>query len=283
MGALAASGSALGMLLGSAVGAVFAATMSTATLDAWGWRIPFLLGLVVGIAGYLLRRYVLEAGVAQKRTRLPIIETLHDHWRLVAGFAGLSVYTAVTFYVGFVYLVSWLQTADGIAPSRSLEINTFSMVMSLPVVIASGWLSDRIGRKPLMLLASIGGLICALPLFWLMNHPSELLAQLGQLGLILLIGIYYGTLPAVLVEAAPPAVRCTAVALGYNLCYGLFGCLSPLVATWLVARTGDEIAPAFLIMASAAVTFVTLFWFRETYRAAFRPFAAATELSARSH
>jgi MFS transporter, MHS family, proline/betaine transporter len=281
MGALAASGASLGMLLGSAVGAAFAATMSTAALDAWGWRIPFLLGLVVGIAGYLLRRYVLEAGVAQKRTRLPIIETLHDHWRVVAGFAGLSVYTAVTFYVGFVYLVSWLQTADGIPPSRSLEINTFSMVMSLPVVIASGWLSDRIGRKPLMLLGSIGGLICALPLFWLMNHPSELLAQLGQLGLILLIGIYYGTLPAILVEAAPPAVRCTAVALGYNLCYGLFGGLSPLVATWLVQRTGDEMAPAFLIMASAAVTLVTLFWFRETYRASFRSFAAPPELSAR--
>jgi MHS family proline/betaine transporter-like MFS transporter len=282
MGALAASGSALGMLLGSAVGAAFAATVSTAALDAWGWRIPFLLGLVVGIAGYMLRRYVLEAGVAVKRTRAPIIETLHDHWRVVAGFAGLSVYTAVTFYVGFVYLVSWLQTADGIPPSRSLEINTFSMVMSLPVVIASGWLSDRIGRKPLMLLASLGGLICALPLFWLMNHPSELLAQLGQLGLIFLIGIYYGALPTVLVEAAPPAVRCTAVALGYNLCYGLFGGLSPLVATWLVERTGDEIAPAFLIMASAGVTFVTLFWFRETYRAAFRPLTAATELSARS-
>jgi MFS transporter, MHS family, proline/betaine transporter len=282
MGALAASGSAVGILLGSAVGAAFAATMSTAALDAWGWRIPFLLGLVVGIAGYMLRRYVLEAGVAEKRTRLPIIETLHDHWRVVAGFAGLSVYTAVTFYVGFVYLVSWLQTADGIPPSRTLEINTFSMVMSLPVVIGSGWLSDRIGRKPLMLLASMGGLICALPLFWLMNHPSDSLAQLGQLGLILLIGIYSGTLPAVLVEAAPAAVRCTAVALGYNLCYGLFGGFSPVVATWLVERTGDEIAPAFLIMASAAVTFVTLFWFRETYRASFRPFAAATELSARS-
>jgi MHS family proline/betaine transporter-like MFS transporter len=275
MGALAASGSALGILLGSAVGAAFAASMSTAGLDAWGWRIPFLLGLVVGIAGYMLRRYVLEAGVVEKRTRLPIIETLHDHWRAVAGFAGLSVYTAVTFYVGFVYLVSWLQTADGIPPSRSLEINTFSMVMTLPVVITAGWLSDWIGRKPLMLLASIGGLIGALPLFWLMNHPSELLAQLGQLGLVLLIGVYYGALPAVLVEAAPPAVRCTAVALGYNLCYGLFGGLSPLVATWLVERTGDEIAPAFLIMASAAVTFVTLFWFRETYHASFRPFTAA--------
>jgi MHS family proline/betaine transporter-like MFS transporter len=91
--------------------------------------------------------------------------------------------------------------------------------------------------------------------------------QLGQLGLVLVSGLYYGALPATLAEAAPPTVRCTAVALGYNLCVGLFGGLSPLVATWLVERTGDEIAPAFLIMAAAAVTFVTLLNFQETYRA----------------
>jgi MHS family proline/betaine transporter-like MFS transporter len=120
-----------------------------------------------------------------------------------------------------------------------------------------------------MLLASMGGVIGALPLFWLLNHPSELHAQLGQLGLVVLMGLYYGALPATLVEAAPPTVRCTTVALGYNLCLGLFGGLSPLVATWLVERTGDEIAPAFLIMAAAAVTFVTLFTLRETYRAPF--------------
>src|SRR6516165_3542323 len=272
MGALGASGGTVGMLLGSAIGAAFSASISTAALDAWGWRIPFLLGLVVGVAGYILRRYALETTIEEKRTRAPIVETLH-HWRVVARFAGLSVYSAVTFYIGFVYLVSWLQTADGIPPSRSLEINSFSMLSSVPVLIAVGWLSDRIGRKPLMLLASTGGLIGGLPLFWLLNHQSDLVAQVGQLGLVLLTGVYYGSLPAVLVEAAPPSVRCTAVPLGYNLCTGLFGGLSPLVATWLVERTGDEIAPAFLIMASAAVTLVTLFWFRETYR---KPFIVAT-------
>src|SRR5262245_35957327 len=277
MGALAATGGAIGTLLGSAAGAAFAASMSTAALDAWGWRIPFLLGLVVGIAGYILRRHVLETGVAEKRMRAPIVETLHDHRRVIAAFAGLSVFSAVTFYIGFVYMVSWLQTADGIPPSRALEINTFSMVVSLPVLIAAGWLSDWIGRKPLMLLASMGGLIGALPLFWLLNHPSEVFAQLGQLGLVLLSGLYYGALPATLVEAAPSTVRCTAVALGYNLCVGLFGGLSPLVATWLVERTGDEIAPAFLIMAAAAVTFVTLLNFQETYRA---PLAVASRITA---
>jgi MFS transporter, MHS family, proline/betaine transporter len=101
------------------------------------------------------------------------------------------------------------------------------------------------------------------------NQPSALFAQFGQLGFMLVIALYGGTLPAFLVEAAPPPVRCTAVSLGYNICQGVIGGLSPLVAAWFVERTGDEIAPAFLIMASAAITAVTLMCFRETYRAPF--------------
>src|SRR6516225_9363340 len=162
MGALASSGATGGILLGSAVGAGFAASMSDATLEAWGWRVPFLLGLVVGIAGYLLRRHVLDTVPAERRKRAPIIETLHDYWRIVLGFAGLSVFNAVGFYVGFVYLVSWLQTADGIAPARALEINSLSMAVLLPVVIATGLLTDRIGRKPVLMLACILGFVGAL-------------------------------------------------------------------------------------------------------------------------
>src|SRR5919201_5057007 len=87
MGALAACGATGGILLGSAVGAGFAASMLEAALDAWGWRIPFLIGLIVGIAGYLLRRHVLETIPAERRKRAPIVETLQDHWRIVLGFA----------------------------------------------------------------------------------------------------------------------------------------------------------------------------------------------------
>jgi len=72
-----------------------------------------------------------------------------------------------------------------------------------------------------------------------------------------------------MVEAVPANVRCTTIALGYNVTLGVVGSLSPLVATWLVNRTGEEIAPAFMIMAAAAVTFMTLLWFRETYRTPF--------------
>ena len=269
MGALASCGATAGILLGSAVGAGFAATMSSAALEAWGWRIPFLLGLVVGIAGYLLRRHVQETLPTERRQRAPIVETLRDHWRVVLGIAGLSAFFAAGFYVTFVYLVSWLQTADGIAPARALEINSFSMAVVLPITIAAGWLSDRTGRKPFLLLATILGLVAALPLWWMMHHPSAVLAQLGQLGLVLIVGLFVGALPAAMVECAPPSVRCTAVALGYNVTLGVIGGLTPLVAAWLVERTGDELAPAFLIMATAVISFLVILRMPETYRARF--------------
>jgi MHS family proline/betaine transporter-like MFS transporter len=247
--------------------------MPNAVLDAWGWRIPFLLGLVVGIAGYLLRRHVQETVPTAKPKRAPIVETLRDHWRLVAGLAGLSVFNAVAFYISFVYLVSWLQMADGIAPARALEINSVSMAVLLPVMIMAGLLNDRVGRKPVMLLACGLGVVGAVPLFWLLHDPSPLAAQFGQLGLVVIVGLYCGTQPTIMVEATPLAVRCTAVSLGYNLCLGIIGGLTPLAATWLVERTDNEIAPAFMIMAAGAITFMTLLGFRETYRA---PFVSAT-------
>src|SRR3954453_4228080 len=98
MGALTACGAGAGTLLGSAVGATFASSMSTVALESWGWRIPFLLGLIIGIAGYFLRRHMLETMPVERRKRAPIVETLYEHWRIVVGFAGLSVFSAVGFY-----------------------------------------------------------------------------------------------------------------------------------------------------------------------------------------
>jgi len=265
MGALASCGACAGILLGSAVGAGFASMMPAETLNAWGWRIPFLVGLLVGIAGFLLRRHMTEIPVPRAE-RPPLAETLHDHWRIVLLFAGLSAFNAVGFYVTFVYLVSWLQIADGIPPARALEINTVSMVVLLFVALAVGVWTDRVGRKPVLLLATTLGFVAALPLFWVMQHPSPALAQLGQLGLVLIIALFVGTQPAAMVEAAPAQVRCTAVSLGYNISLGIIGGLTPLAATWLVERTGDELAPAFLIMAAAAITFFVVLRLPETYR-----------------
>jgi MHS family proline/betaine transporter-like MFS transporter len=234
--------------------------MSDATLEAWGWRVPFLLGLVVGIAGYLLRRHVLDTVPTERRQRAPIVETLHDHWPIVLGFAGLSVFNAVGFYVGFVYLVSWLQTADGLAPARALEINSLSMAVLLPVVIATGFLTDRIGRKPVLMLACIlgfaGGRRAGVPA----AEPSV------------------GTVGAA--RTARPRRDDRALWRGAAHDHGGDGAAAGALHGGCARLqhqprghrrpvTGDEIAPAFMVMAAAAVTFATLLWFRETYRTPF--------------
>ena len=184
-------------------------------------------------------------------------------------FIGLSAFFAVGFYLAFVYIASWVQIADGIAPARALEINSFSMAVLLPITFTVGWLSDRFGRRPFLLLATILGFFAALPLFWMMHHPSAELAQLRQFGLVLIVGLFAGALPATMIECTPARVRCTAVALGYNMTLGVIGGLSPLVAAWLVERTGDELAPAFLIMATAVISFLVVLLMPETYKARF--------------
>ena len=266
IGAVACCGACGGILLGSATGAVLASLMSAEALENWGWRIPFLLGLLVGLAGYFLRRHLVEAPRPAASGRSPLADTFRLHWRLLGRLAGLSVFNAVSFYLMFVYIVSWLQFADGVAPAHALGINTISMAILLPVMIGMGWLSDRIGRKPMLLGATGLAFVSAFPLFWLMHHDQYALILLGQLGFVLAIGMFLGTQPTTMVEAVPAEVRCTAVALGYNVTLGIIGGLSPLAATWLVQRTGDNLAPAYMIMAAAAVSFLATLLYRETSR-----------------
>lgn len=265
IGALASISASGGILMGSATGALFAAALSPEALAAWGWRIPFLMGLLVGVAGWLVRRGIVETprGAVE---RAPLAATLRLHGRLVIRLAGLVVYNAVGFYLMFLYIVSWLQTVDGLAPAQALGINTASMLAMLPVLLGMGWLSDRIGRRKLLLAATALGFAGALPLFWLMHHPDPWLVQLGQLGFVLTIGTCFGIMPAIMVEATPRPVRCTAIALGYNVTFGLLGGLTPLAAAWLIDRTAMDLSPAYMIMAAAAISFASILTFRESHR-----------------
>lgn len=267
IGAVGSCGAVGGILLGSATGAVLASVMTEAALEAWGWRIPFVLGLLVGLAGLFLRRGIHEEAKAKKPGPSPLRAALRDHRPLVLRLAALSVFNSVGFYLMFVYIVSWLQLADGVAPARALGINTISMVLLLPLMIGVGLLSDRIGRRPLMLAATGFAIVTAWPLFWLMHSAEPALVLLGQLGFVLSVGTFIGAQPALMVESVPAEVRCTAIALGYNVTLGVVGGLSPLIATWLVERTANDYSPAFLIMAAAAISFAALLFFRETFRA----------------
>jgi MHS family proline/betaine transporter-like MFS transporter len=259
VGAVADVGAVLGILAGSATGAVLETVMSEASVQAWGWRIPFWIGLGVGVVGFALRRGLPgEETAASKVGHAPLIATFKHHGVLLAQLAGISAYAAVAFYLMFVYIVSWLQLVDGVAPARALDINTISMVLIIPVELSVAWLGDRIGRRRVLLAIIALGFVSAWPLFWLLHRPESSLLLLAQFGFVLTVAGFYGCLPAFMVEIVPQKVRCTATALGYNLSLGLIGGLSPLAATWLIERTANDYSPAFMIMAAAAISFIAL-------------------------
>jgi len=262
-GAIAMSGANIGLFLGSASGALMAGLLPVDVLHDWGWRVPFLAGLVVGGIGLVLRRHVQDMNLTP-HPRSPIVETFREHKRLMLRIAGLAAFGTVSFYLMFLYAVSWLQLVDGVAPDRALDINTVSMAAIIPAMIAAGWLSDRIGRKPLLVGALVAGFVGAVPFLWLMHHPSAALILLGQLGFVLVLAPALATQPALLVESTPAATRCTIISVGFNVSAGIMGGLAPLAATWLVHRSGIDLSPAFIVMAVAALSFAALLTFRET-------------------
>jgi MHS family proline/betaine transporter-like MFS transporter len=265
-GALACLGGGIGVLAGSASGAVLASMISETALDSWGWRIPFVLALVVGLAGFFLRRGLGEEARAGQTERSPLVEALRNHLPIMSRVAALSVFNCVGFYLVFVYVVSWLQLADGMPPARSLDVSTMSMALLLVVMVGAAWLADRVGRRTMMLGATAFAFVAAWPMLWLMHRADEGSVLLGQLGFVLAVGTFIGCQPALMVEAVPVKVRCTAIAIGYNVTAAVMGGLTPLAATWLVERTADDLSPAFMIMAAAAISFLALLSFRETFR-----------------
>src|SRR5690606_17499973 len=118
--------------------------------------------------------------------------------------------------------------------------------------------------KPVMMTALVGALVMSGPWFEIMHHQSTFLALLGQLGFVVLVGSYIGVLPSLMTEMVPAHIRCTAMSVAFNLCIGVAGGTAPLVAAWLVETSGLAVAPAYYIMASAAVALAALVTVQES-------------------
>jgi len=194
-------------------------------------------------------------------------EAFRTEWRAMLRVAGFNVLTAVGFYMMFVYVVTYLQQVVHIQAARALDINTINMVLLLLLIPAAGMLSDRLGRKPLLVGAALGTFVLAWPLFWLMHHPDTRLILAGQMGFAVLIGLFLGVVPVTMVEAFPARVRCSALSVGFNLCLGVLGGTTPLVTVYLITRSHNDLSPAFYLMAAAAISLFVILRLHETARA----------------
>ncbi len=256
MGSWGPLGASAGTLLGSAAGAIVNATMSPAAVMAYGWRIPFIIGLGVGLGGLAIRRHYVERVPHQPPAKSPLGEAFRAHWRTMLHLVLLVAGISVGFYTTFVYAATWLEQVAGVPARTALGINTVAMALSIVVIPAAGLLSDRVGRRPVLLVSAAALALLAYPLMALMarGQPGGVLA--GELGLALLVAVNGGVLPATMAELAPWRVRCTVLSVAYNVGMALLGGTTPLVAAWLVSRTGVTLAPAMYPAGAATLTFI---------------------------
>jgi MHS family proline/betaine transporter-like MFS transporter len=267
-GSFAEVGACSGILLGSALSGLVTTVLDRAMVDSWGWRIPFLIGVTVGITGLYIRRHVIEETGPQRHqpgAASPIREAFTE-WRTILRLIGLGAVGAVGFYMSFVYITTYLRQVDHTAQSTALDINTIAMAVLLLLLAPVGALSDRFGRKPVLLLATGGMFLMAWPLFWMLHHNSPLVILFGQIGFAVLSACFWGTIPSTMVELVPARVRCTVLSVGYNTGMAILGGLTPMVAVYTIKRSQYDLSPAFLLMAAAAISFVVVIALRETYK-----------------
>ena len=260
-------GAVAGILMGSAVGALIINTLPLEDVVAWGWRLPFLFGVVVGFVGFILRRRMPFDQPAAKEG-FPLLQAFRKHPVQLLQVVCISLVNAVSFYLIFVYIITWLKLAADVGAKTALLINSANMAIVLGVILFVSRLSDRIGRKPVLVCAALGLLFFSWPLMALMETGNALNIFLGQFGFALLIGAYGSVNPIAICEIFPRNVRCSAVSAAYNITLGVAGGTAPAVATWLIETTENYSVPAIYIMASAAISAVAAISVHERTRQA---------------
>ncbi|TXC99248.1 MFS transporter [Streptomyces sp. ISID311] len=254
----------LATLLAATFGTVLSMNLSAAQLDSWGWRIPFLVGLLIGPVGYVIRRQLpetpefAEAVQAGEATTTPIRQVLgRQKLRVLLMVGAMVMSTAVTYVI--VYMPTYAQKVLGLPSSAGYIGAAVSGVVLTTVTPLIGHLSDRIGRTKIMLIAGAAMVLLICPLFLLLSGSPSLLVMgvvMGVLGL--LKACYFGALPALMSEAFPTATRSTGLGLSYNLGVLSFGGFAPAIITWLIASTGNHLSPGFYIMAAGVLSIAAL-------------------------
>lgn len=261
-----------GLLIGSGVGAIMSTLLPAEALSSWGWRIPFLMGLLLGVVGLYLRLRMPETPnflamkAKQEILKNPLNQAFKVAIRPMVMSVGLVFLPAMSFYLLFVFLSSYMTAFLHLPLHISLTVNTLSMLGIILVIPWVGLLSDKIGRKPVLQIGALGFIIFSYPLFLLLQQATFTSVLLAQLSFAILVSFAYAAIPATLVELVATNVRYTAMSFPYNLSNAIFGGTAPLVATYLIEKTGNPLAPSLYLIFAALVMFCFVLTIKESYR-----------------
>jgi MHS family proline/betaine transporter-like MFS transporter len=266
----------VGFLLGSLTVTGLETLLSETAMESYGWRIPFLIAGVLGVVGLYIR---LRLGDTPEFENLrekgevassPLKEALTTSWRPILQIAGLVVIHNVGFYIVFTYLPTYFTKTLEFTMTNAFISITIASIVAIILIPPLGALSDRIGRKPLLIAGAVGFAVFAYPLFMLLNTGSLAAAISAHAALAAIESVFVSASLAAGAELFATRVRSSGYSIGYNVSVAIFGGTAPYVATWLVARTGNEIAPAYYVIAAAIVTLITIMTMRETAAAPLR-------------
>lgn len=252
----------LATLLAASFGYGLAKTMAPADLAAWGWRLPFFFGLLIGPVGLYLRRFLQDAEdfTQAEHSASPVRTVLAQQKRLVLTAIGLlTVSTAVNYLLQ--YVPTFAIRELHLPATTGFAATMLGGVILTVVTPFAGHVSDRIGRRRQMTWIALLFAVSAYPGFvWATSSGSAFALYVLIAWLALLKSIYFGALPALMAEIFPAATRATGMAIGYNVGVTVFGGFTPALVTWLLGATGDKSAPGYYLILTATISLAALAW-----------------------
>lgn len=263
-GSWSVCGAVVGILLGSLVVTVLKALLGAEAMDSWGWRLPFLGGVLIFLIGNWLRSSLEESPefTAAKSTSdvkaHPLLEVIHQMPLRVLHMSASILLFATSFYTLFVWMPTYLTSIVKPPVEHALTINTIAMSLLLVMIPLGGHLADRFGQKPVMLWATAILGVVVYPIFLVMDHGVIWHALLSQLLFAVLMGMIQGPLPSFMVDCFPVKNRYTAIGVSYNITLALFGGTAPMVCTWFIKETGDHASPALYLASLALISFICM-------------------------
>jgi MHS family proline/betaine transporter-like MFS transporter len=253
-------GSVLSLLLAAGIVLLLSAVLTPEAMASWGWRIPFLLALPLGLFGIYIRtrleespefRAMAEAGELPSS---PAKEAFARHWGLIVLIFGVAAFQQIGYYVAFTFAQSYIIQL-GFTQGQATLATLISIAVAVLLVAVGGPLSDRVGRWRMLLATSAAMLVLAYPIFVGISSARSLpLLVLMTVALGVLPALYASVAPATYVEVLPAAVRGTVFAVGFALAAALLGGPALYISQLLVESTGDIRAPAYFVVFGAALS-----------------------------
>lgn len=262
----------LALMASSGTGALINAVLTPEAVASWGWRLPFFAGILLAVPAVVLRFRAGETPAFEnlqtddKTAAAPIKEIFVVARIRMLKAAGFAVLFTVAFYVLLNYLSTWLVTSAGFSPTFALVVVTVeNAVLAILIPFTGAW-SDKVGRRPLLLVSSGLFAVLSYPMFVLMQHASAAGVLALAVLFAIILSLFAGPGPSTLAELFPTRVRYTALSIPYHTVIAVCGGFAPFIATLLIQWTHHASAPSWYLVLSAVVTFATVATFAETAR-----------------